>query len=40
MAGLIEEKLRPLDNACKELKLEIVSFEELYKRSYKVLIWI
>ena len=40
MAGLIEEKLRPMDRACKELKLEIVSPEELSKNSDKVLNWI
>ena len=40
MAGLIEEKLRPMDSACKELKLEIVSPEELSKSSDKVLKWI
>lgn len=40
MAGLIEEKLRPMDSMCKELNLEIVSPEELSKSSDKILKWI
>lgn len=40
MAGLIEEKLRPMDSACKEMNLEIVSPEELSKNSDKILKWI
>ncbi len=37
MGGLIEEKLRPKDNMCKELNLEIVSPDELCKNSIKIL---
>ena len=40
MAGLIEEKLRPMDSACKELNLQIISPEELSKSSDKILKWI
>ena len=40
MAGLIEEKLRPMDSACKEMNLEVVSPEELSKNSDKILKWI
>lgn len=40
MAGLIEEDLRPMDMACKEQGLLIVSPEELAKNSAPVLEWI
>lgn len=40
MAGLIEEKLRPMDSSCKELNLQIISPEELSKSSDKILKWI
>ena len=40
MGGLIEEKLRSMDSICKELNLEIISFEELSKNSDKILKWI
>lgn len=40
LAGLIEERLRPLDMACKTLNLRIVSPEELQKSSLSILEWI
>ena len=40
MGGLIEEKLRPMDNMWKKLNLEIVSPDELCKNSIKILKWI
>ena len=40
LVGLIEERLRPLDIACKTLNLRIVSPEELQKDSTSVFEWI
>ena len=40
MAGLIEERLRPMDQACKDLCLRIASPEELAETSQPVLDWI
>ncbi len=40
LAGLIEERLRPLDMACKNLNLKIASPEELQKSSSSIHEWI
>ena len=40
MAGLIEEQLREMDRACRELNLKIVSPDSLKKDSGKILEWI
>ena len=40
LAGLIEERLRPMDQACKELELRIASPETLANDSGPVLDWI
>ncbi len=40
MAGLMEEQLREMDRACRELNLRIVSPDDLKKGSGKVLAWI
>ncbi|HIR93505.1 MAG TPA: arginase family protein [Candidatus Egerieimonas intestinavium] len=40
MAGLIEEELREMDRACRELKLKIASPDSLKKDSGKVMEWI
>ena len=40
LAGIIEERLRPMDMACKELALAMASPEELAAGSQKVLSWI
>lgn len=40
MAGLIEEQLREMDRACRELNLKIVSPDSLKEDSAKVLEWV
>lgn len=40
LAGLIEERLRPMDMACKTLNVRIASPKELQKDSIAVLQWI
>lgn len=40
LAGLIEERLREMDNACKELDLKIISPNELQESSEQLLLWI
>ena len=37
MGGVIEEKIRSMDSLCKELNLEILSHEKLYKNSDKII---
>ena len=40
LAGLIEESLREMDKACKELDLKIISPNELKKNSQQLLSWV
>lgn len=40
LAGLIEESLRPMDMACKELNLRIAAPEELERDSQAVMDWV
>lgn len=40
LAGLIEERLRPMDMACKELNLKIAAPEKLEKDSKTVMDWV
>lgn len=40
LAGLIEERLRKMDKACKELNIKIISPMELKKNSQELLQWI
>ena len=40
LAGLIEERLREMDRACKELDITIISPEELQKSNQKLIQWI
>ena len=40
LAGLIEESLRPMDMACKELNLKIAAPEELERDSQSVMDWL
>lgn len=40
LAGLIEERLREMDRACKELDIAIVSPEELHKGSHGLIQWV
>lgn len=40
LAGLIEERLRPMDMACKELNLKIAAPEALEKDSKPVMDWV
>lgn len=40
LAGLIEEKLRPMDMACKQMEIPIASPEDLKESSQTVLSWI
>lgn len=40
MAGLVEESLRPMDMACKELNLRIAAPEQLERDSQAVMDWV